>query len=69
MMSHANFLKETIDFVFTTLISLHSYDLSIKLWLNIFLKIKKDLINIRMLLEQIDLSKFVIHNTSDCQKK
>jgi hypothetical protein len=59
MMCNANFLKETVEFfIFTTPISLHGDNLTIKLALNILLKIKKHLINIRMLLKQVDPSKF-----------
>jgi hypothetical protein len=58
-LSNAYLLKEPVElFIFTTPIGLHSNDFSIKLALNKLLKIKKDLINIRTLLEQINPSKF-----------
>jgi hypothetical protein len=59
MMSDANFLKEAIEFfILTSPISLHCNNFSIKFSLNKLLEIKKYLINIRMLLEQIYPSKF-----------
>jgi hypothetical protein len=55
MMSDAYMLKETVEFfIFTSLVSLHGNNFLIKLALNIFLEVKKNLKNLRTLFEDID---------------
>jgi hypothetical protein len=60
MMCNTNFLKETIEFfIFTTpIISLNSHNFHVKVEVNVFLKVEKNLINFRTILEQIYPSEF-----------
>jgi hypothetical protein len=55
MMGNANFLEKRMEFlIFTTPIGLHSDDFPAKFALNQLLKIKKHLVNIRTLFDQIN---------------
>jgi hypothetical protein len=55
MMGDASSLKESMKFlILTSPVSLHSNNFPIKLTLNVLLEIKKGLINIRTLFEQIN---------------
>ena len=54
MVNNANFLEKRVQFfIFTTPVSLHSFYFALELSFNKILKIKKDLINIRLLLKEI----------------